>query len=197
VNPAHALAIAVAVLALAACGRRDTAPPEPVAPGARQPGDEAAAGADDIVLSGQGFEIIFHAAGYTGEAFEQPSMRIQAAAFELTDDGDYRIVDVNAIIYEQGQPSAVITAAQGEVNEAEGIAYLTGGVTLESGTLWLEMDDVEWQDKAQPPQAVSRSPVRLRGAETHLEASGMTLIPSTDTLVLTDVQGVWGQKGMQ
>ena len=166
--------------------------PAPVAP---DPGD-GAAGDDALNLRGEGFQIVFHAKGYTGSEFEQPSLSVEAGSVRA-ENGRYFLEDVKAVVYREGQPSAEMIAHKGEVNEADGTARLSEGVTVNAGDMVLELDHIEWQDKADPPQAVSDAPVHLRRGDTDLEAVGMVLVPIDHTLTLNQVKGRWSSKGTQ
>src|SRR5690606_15398481 len=162
-------------LAWPGCGGEKSAAPSESMPAPAVP--EPAASDDGMALTGEGFEIVFHDEGFTGTEFQQPSMVIQAGNVNLSDSGEYFLENVTATIYREGQPETTLVAGRGEVNEDEGIARLSNGVTVDAGDMHLELDHIEWQNNAEPPQAVSDAPVRLRQGESDLAAKGLVLIP--------------------
>lgn len=170
------------------CRGDDAAPPP-------QPAAMPAPADDATAFTGEGFEIVFHEEGFTGSEFQHPSMVIRAGAVNVSADGEYILEDVNATVFRDGEPNTELMAGRGEVNEETGTARLSDGVIVNAGDMHLELDHIEWQNKAEPPQAVSDAPVRLRRGESELAATGLVLIPSDQSLTLNEVAGQWNSKG--
>ena len=185
--------VVVVVWVWSGCGRET--PPAPPPPGASAPEASETPANGGMQVTGEGFEIVFHAEGFTDTEYQQPLLVIQAGTVNLNDSGEYYLEDVNATVYQEGQPSTEMVAGKGEVNESEGIARLSGGVTVTAGDMVLVLESIEWQNKATPPQAVSGDEVRLRKGVSDLKATGLVLIPSEQSLMLNRVTGHWSSKG--
>lgn len=183
--------LCVAALTWCGCGHDET----PVNPPSPTPVPDASAG-NDISLTGEGFEIVFHEEGFTGSEFKQPSLTIQAGKVSVNDRGEYLVENVKATLYREGRPNAEMIAGRGEVSEDEGIARLADGVVVNAGDMRLELNHIEWRDNDDPPKAVSDAPVRLQRGDSELAATGLVLIPSEESLTLNQVTGHWSSKGI-
>lgn len=76
-----------------------------------------------------------------------------------------------------------------ENDERADRVYLEGGVRLETKTMVIEVEDLEWDNKNR--MAWSDKPVNIQGDQLQLRASGMKLYPDKDSLVLNNTEAVY------
>ncbi|HIJ73147.1 MAG TPA: LPS export ABC transporter periplasmic protein LptC [Candidatus Hydrogenedentes bacterium] len=162
------------------------------APASDAPASDAAAsdtaqantdnGYDGAVKLTGDMEIQFFSEELTGGEAKRPTFEVTAKGKLL--EGDVLLFEnALAVFYGPDGKETHTSAPRCRVDRNEKLAYLEGGVRLETGTMTVELEDLLWDNEK--GEATTDKPVTLTkdGGETHLEAVGMTLIPKEEKLV--------------
>jgi hypothetical protein len=166
-------------LALAACGDRPSAP----AP-AQKPAQGAAKSEPKTVMRARTNLYLYDNARATGGAADSPRFEVRDVDVVMDETGAYSFENPHAIIYGRDGTQTTLTAGRGKLDEKQGRAMLTGGVTMQMGARTVQLQDIEWQKDT--GVAKSDNPVTLRDGNTEIQAKRMHYDPDTKLLVMED-----------
>lgn len=156
---------------------------------AQEPPQPAEAVANQAIAM-SGVDLRMYHVAPTVEGARKPAFWIHAEALVLPQEqGAQSFEKAHAVLYAQaeGKEDMVFDAGRGSywANER---ALLSGGVIARSGTMTIEMTDVEWLNTER--EAKTDHPVIIRDGETHIEAETLRLYPDRDEFVITHGKGV-------
>ncbi len=115
---------------------------------------------------------------------DRPRFEVRDTEVSLGADGEAHFENAHAIIYARDGAETHLYAGEGRLDEARGLALLSGGVRMEQGPRQVELEEVEWNNDERVAQ--SDKPVTLRDGETEVVAASMEFHPDTKMLILRD-----------
>ena len=175
-------AILIAAAALAAhCGS-----PPPVLD------EEAAPAAETSELSGRmamtGMDLYLHDYRPTAGGARKPTIWVHSDEGEIsTETSAWTLGRSRAVLYRENGEDIILQAMSGSFDETNETAQLSGGVNITTGSLAMELDEIEWDNE----EGVARSsgPVTITQGRTLLSASSLVLNPAEDTMLLINGSG--------
>mgnify|MGYP003816031949 FL=1 len=127
-----------------------------------------------------------------GTANPKPSFEVTSPQCKLLGENLWQIEDAQAKLYGRDNAEHLLHSANARFDGVSKSATLGGGVTLETGTYTIEMEEITWIDSER--EARTDHPVTITGQGMTMRAEGMRLRPDpgpdpTQYIQLHKVQG--------
>lgn len=135
-----------------------------------------------------GLDLYMHSDKFTVHDTAKPTFWVHASKGELTgDESLWTLTDTQAVIYRDEEDDMRMQAKRGWFDQIKNTAQLSGGVTIESGTMKISTDEVNWDNEH--GTVTSSSTTELQRGPTHITATSFTMIPKTGGIRLSRPQG--------
>ncbi|HOF41440.1 MAG TPA: LPS export ABC transporter periplasmic protein LptC [Candidatus Hydrogenedentes bacterium] len=131
-------------------------------------------------------EFFFYRAS-AGGVEQRPSFVMRTPAVSITAQGEALLEEVEAEIHGRDDEVTTIRAQRGRFDQQAKTATMEGAVTLERGTMRVEMQDLVWLDEERV--ARTEKPVHILDAGAELSAENLEFYPDEGALVLTNLAG--------
>ncbi len=178
----HWLALALVVSSLMGCGetgapKTSSAPAEtpPVPPGGAR-----------TVMEAQ-TNLYLYDTDATGGNEQKPRFAVQDAVVSMDENNAWSFKNAHAIIYGHDGTETFLDAGEGFLDQKGQRAHLKGGVTMRSGTMEIQLEDIEWNNEER--KAISVHPITLRDGGSELTATSLEYDPDAKKLTLTNIRG--------
>lgn len=157
--------------ALCHCGPAQT--PDPALP------------ANDLTM--QDLRLDMYRFAPTDDAGQKPLFSVEAReGAKAADKNLWSLTGIRAVVNGDQGP-VTMEAGEAIFDEDEQIARLSGGVKVQSGAIFVETDQIQWDNTQETIRA--DSPLLMTDGAAHLRAGGLTFDPNTRTFTLTRVNG--------
>lgn len=154
--------------------------------------EEAAQAQETRELSGRmamtGMDLYMHDYRPTAGGARKPTIWVHSDEGEIsTETSAWTLGRSRAVLYREDGEDIILQAMSGSFDETNETAQLGGGVKVTTGSLAMELEEIEWDNK----EGVARStgPVTITQGRTLLNASSLVLNPDEDTMLLTNGNG--------
>lgn len=186
--------VALAVLALAGPAPRNTAGLK-IAQADPAPALDEARGRMDMT----GMDLYMHDYAPTDGTPRKPSLWVHADRGQATEDAEvWKLTGAHAVIYgdpEKGTNDLTVDAEDGVFDRRNNVAQLRGTVLVETGSIRLALQEIEWDNTANLARSQSR--VQVIEGDTALDAESLELDPDTGSFVLKNVSGHLAFRGVE
>ncbi len=131
-------------------------------------------------------EFFFYRAS-VGGVEQRPSFVMRTPAVSITAQGEALLEQVEAEIHGRDDDVTTIRAQRGRFDQLAKTATMEGAVTLERGTMRVEMQDLVWLDDERV--ARTEKPVHILDTGAELNAENLAFYPDEGALVLANLAG--------
>jgi len=149
-------------------------------------GSEEGSAEDGLVMSGE-MEFRLFDMSSLSEGVKKPTLVLRAPEYSHTGADTWTLKDAEATIFSEDQQETYIHAAHGELNRDEQFARLGGGATINSGTMRITLEEVEWVNEEHLIR--SDCPVEIVDDGNVLHAASLRYYPGKKELYLAQVTG--------